>query len=107
MAWASCDSFVFLIERTELYAFPSQNQKKPLEHSWAEVLTDDQPSWSWGSRDKVVEVLWQCILTVIRHIFSLKRALVLSTEVFGGQVTVISQFATILGLQGCFRHFGI
>lgn len=52
-------------------------------------------------------ILGQCILTAIRHIVSLKKDYVLSTENFGGQVTVIFQFATILGHQGGFRHFEI
>lgn len=52
-------------------------------------------------------ILGQCILTTTRHIVSLKKNSVLSTKNFGGQVTVIFQFATILGHQGGFRHFEI
>lgn len=54
-----------------------------------------------GPRDEGVEsILW-----ATRQIHSLKKDSVLSTEAFGGQVTVISQFATIFALKGGFRHF--
>ena len=54
-----------------------------------------------GPRDEGVKsILW-----ATRQIHSLKKDSVLSTEVFGGQVTVISQFATTFALKGALDIF--